>query len=315
MKITEDDVTWNEKKATAFVKGSKNAICPTCGSEFSSTCAGFYNVPVDYDLNDAVGEFRLFASSDSKNYVLKSAVISRTNGFFDADAYTMQYQDGYVTGTAGTLTSDLKITHVEGFTAISGSETKISDDRAFVVTDGSNWYYISQAAVADTGIAVGDYVFGELNGVTGTVEGDDLDFTGATVKTISKVTKSEHVHSFELMKGLGAVVSSGHYLECACGLKYVLQSHDDGCDTCGYTNKWINVTVDNTEDVFVMPLTQGLYVAGPSTSGTASYTYTCFNGKTITYKSVTATNSDEDLSKNGTYYGTAGATLEIALGK
>lgn len=100
---------------------------------------------------------------------------------------------------------------------------------------------------------------------------------------------TEHTHSWKLMEGTGAVTAGGHFIECECGLKYVLDEHNTTCSTCGYdSSTWYTVTVKSgadsawatTEATFALP--KETYLNKLATSGT----WTCFNGKKLTYTAV-----------------------------
>ncbi len=249
--------------------------------------------------------------------------IEKENGLYNVNAYELEHANGKYTGTAGSFNSNLEINHVDGFANISectNTDSELNLEHVYLFDDGDDFYFVTSvkkenskktlASGRKVAVSAGDVVVGRLGAKATIADGvGSGDVTSMSIIAVGE--RNDHEHNFKLMTGNGSVVTNGHYVECECGLKYVLVAHGSGCDKCGYEDTWGQVTISTSKDVFRIPMEKGI-----SLGTTGTRTYTTFLGEEIEYTGVDASNENKTTSRNGVYYcNEAKTAMNLALSK
>ncbi len=311
--ITADDVTWNTtKEATAFVAGTKNAVCPTCKKEVSvKTETTLYNVEIPA-TKDTTG-FWTYSdreSDEDDTYNEYYMTVSSKNGFVTYELYKLAYTKGAAKLTTTSVRSD-DTTKVAWQDKVTG-EVAWKNSTPLKLTFGSDVLYLTQYtedADPDTKTGLRPYEAGDY-----AVGSEGTAYTKIAAPT-------EHEHDFKVMSDRRAVGEDesdkkGHYLACDCGLSYVFEEHANDCPTCGYSStSWFKVTVtfdDNSaDDKYYLKKGSSVTLAD-GTPATTSYTN--FFGATKGYTAISSKNGEDQTKSKAPVYYCATETGILAFG-
>ena len=224
---------WNTtEESTAFVKGTRDAVCPTC-DEVVSSLKG-QEIP-EYNDDAVVGTWSYSdqdGSADTTYNLWSFKITKSASGVYSAEAYKMIVTSG------SAKTDKIEITSA-AFADISSDglndtyldETTVEKKHVFKMSDGTNNFYITEFNSEDAGNK-GKNAFA-------------ITTSSAELLAPVVVEKSEHSHTWSYLEGSKAGAEI-HYVECKnCGLKNLKQTHNiNSCSYCDYNGTdWYKVEV------------------------------------------------------------------------